>query len=243
MIAFLTKPRGDRRWDRFLRATGVLALLGIPTIVFLPRLIPLVWLAVLAIPANSPLSPILPTAFEPLMMEAAKYERAIWVTLVALGTYLYMEYLNWHLYAWVLDRRMSATFKEKPWVRWTVNHFARAPSATVMFVAFTPVPFWAVRIVAILGRYPLRPFLVATAIGRFPRFFLYAWLGAWLRVPTVVLLAVIFGTAAAVVIYRLARGKPVLEDTVTEHIDVPKQMSELEDASVGSLLRPQPPTG
>ena len=70
----LTKKRGvdERRWDLVIRSAGIAAILGIPVIIAFPRTIPLVWLAVLSIPANSPLSPIIPAAFEPLIMEAAK---------------------------------------------------------------------------------------------------------------------------------------------------------------------------
>lgn len=219
LLAILTKRRGDLRWDRFIRAAAIAALLGIPTVILLPRSVPLVWLAVLAIPANSPLSPILPTAFEPLIMEAAKYERAAWVTLVALGTYLYMEYLNWHVYGWVLKRRALAKLRDHRWMRLSVKQFDRAAFATVVFFALTPLPFWAVRSVAILDKYPLGRFMTATALGRLPRLFMYAWLGAALRIPTLVLAIVIFGTAAIIVAARLIKGKRLLADTVLDGAD------------------------
>ena len=239
LLVLLTKRRGDRRWDVLIRAAGTVALLGIPTVVIFPRLVPLVWLAVLAIPANSPLSPILPTAFEPLIMEAAKYEKAIWVTLVALTTYLYMEYLNWRLYSWVLNREVFARFKEHRWVRKSTRQFARSPFATVVFFAVSPLPFWVIRIVAIYHHYPLRSFMGATAIGRFPRLFAYAWLGELLRIPTVVLLGVIFGTAAVIIVYRLARGKRVLADTVLDD----RQEVAVEERVEPAPLRTAPSMG
>lgn len=214
IAVFFTKPRGDRRWDLLLRSTGIVGLAGIPIVAVFPRLVPLVWLAVLGLPACGPLGPVLPTAFEPLLMEAAKHEQAIWVTLVALGIYLYMEYLNWHIYGWVLSRRRFARLKEERWIRWSIKHFKRAPFATVVVFAASPLPYWAIRALAIMDGYPLRPYMIATAIGRFPRLYLYAWLGAVLRIPTVVLVGVIFGTAAVVVVHRLARGKRVLAQPV-----------------------------
>lgn len=191
-------------------------MLGIPTVILFPGLVPLVWLAVVSLPTNSPLSPILPTAFEPVIMEAAKYERAIWVTLVALGCYLYMEYLNWHAYAWVLSWERFSPLKSRSWVRRSLEHFARSPAATVAVFAFTPLPFWVARCLAILHRYPVSRFMWATAIGRFPRLFLYAWIGEKLRVPTLLLLAVIVAGAVWVIGWRWARGQPVLADTVLE---------------------------
>jgi uncharacterized membrane protein YdjX (TVP38/TMEM64 family) len=223
IVRFFTKQRGgdERRWDLVIRSAGVAALLGIPIIIIFPRSIPLVWLAVLSIPANSPLSPIIPAAFEPLIMEAAKYERAIWVTLVAVSAYMYMEYLNWHAYSWVLSRRALKGLREHRLIQRSLRYFAFAPFGTVVFFAITPMPFWAIRTLAILDGYPIRKFMPATAIGRFPRLFLYAWLGAVFRIPTLVLVGVIFGTAGAVIAYRLLRGKRLLSDTVIDSAEEP----------------------
>ena len=206
-------------------------MLGIPIIIVSPRAIPLVWLAVLSIPANSPLSPIIPAAFEPLIMEAAKYERAIWVTLVALSAHMYMEYLNWRIYAWVLSRGALKRLTEHRLIQRSLKYFAIAPFGTVIFFAFTPMPFWAIRSLAIIHGYPIRTFLLATVIGRFPRLFAYAWLGALLRVPTLVLVGVIFGTAAAVILYRLLRGKKLLSDTVIDSADDPYEDNVSEKGS------------
>lgn len=230
-LAVWTQPLGDRRWDMLLRATAATCLLGIPTVLAFPRLVPLVWLAVVSIPTNSPLSPILPTAFEPVIMEAAKYERAIWVTLVALGCYMYMEYLNWHAYAWVMSWKRFASFKARPWVRRSVEYFGRSPFATVVFFAFTPFPFWVARCLAILNGYSIRYFMVATAMGRFPRLYLYAWLGERLRVPTVLLLGVIVAGAAAAIGSRLARGQRVLADTVLDKEPEASTAAQAVDAS------------
>jgi len=212
ILAAATKRRGDIRWDYLIRGTGVIALLGIPAVLLFPRSVPLVWLGIVSLPASGPLGPIMPAALEPVVMEAAKYEHAIWVTLVALATYVYMEHLNWHIYAWVLDRRALAAVRDNRWVKSGVRRFGRAPFWTVVFFAATPLPCWAIRVVAILHRYRLKPYLLATAVGRFPRIFLYAWLGSFLRIPTLALVAVIVGSTGVVVLYRLATGKRVLPE-------------------------------
>lgn len=209
----LVRPRGDRRWDAFLRATALVGLLGLPVLVFLPNSAPLVWLAVLSLPANSPLSPLLPTFFEPLIIEAAKWAPAWAVTLVACAGYMYMEYLNWHVYAWVLNWDRMAGFRSRPSVRWGVRLFARSPFWMVVIFAFTPLPFWAGRALAILHRYPLRRFMLATAVGRVPRWFFYAWLGDRVHIAPWILIAVIVVPAAVVIGGRLLRGEPLLEGT------------------------------
>jgi hypothetical protein len=210
----LVKARGDRRWDLFLRATGIAALVGIPIVVVFPGSVTLVWLAILSLPANSPLSPILPTAFEPLIMEAAKWERVWAVTAVGTTGYMYMEYVNWHVYRWVLGWDRLAGLRERRAVRWGVTRFARSPFWTVVIFAITPLPFWIVRSLAILHQYPLRKFLLGTLMGRVPRILFYAWFGELLRVPTVFLVGLIFGTAAIVIASRVARGVPLLAETL-----------------------------
>ena len=169
-----------------------------------------------AVPANSPLGPVMPTLFEPFVMEVAKYNAPLLVTTVATGVYVYMEFVNWYVYGWILNWDRFNALPEKRWIKWGVSKFARFPFMTILFFAATPVPFWVVRCLAILKKYPLGIFLVATAIGRFPRFYMYAWLGDKLLVPTPILLAVAFGTAIILVTWKLLHGRRMLEDTILD---------------------------
>jgi membrane protein YqaA with SNARE-associated domain len=196
----------------FLRAATAVALLSIPIVLLFPQAVTLVWLGVLSLPANSPLSPILPTAFEPLIMEAAKFEGAVPVTVVATTAYMYMEYVNWRVYAWVLSWKRLTGLQGRRSVRWGVKHFARAPFWTVAVFAFTPLPFFVVRALAILHRWPVWRFMVATLVGRTPRVFLYAWFGELAGIPTWILVAVVVGGTATAVGGRLIRGEPVLAE-------------------------------
>jgi membrane protein YqaA with SNARE-associated domain len=208
----LVRPRGDARLDVFLRAAAALALLGIPIVLLFPQAVTLVWLGVLSLPANSPLSPILPTAFEPLIMEASKYEGAVPVTLVATGAYMYMEYVNWRVYGWILRWDRLDGLRTRRTVRWGIVQFARAPFWTVVVFAFTPLPFFVVRALAILHRWSVPRFMLATLLGRMPRVFLYAWFGELAKVPTWLLVALVVGGTASAVVGRLFRGEPVLAE-------------------------------
>lgn len=213
LLRALVRPRGDPRLDLFLRAAAAVALLGIPVVLLLPRSVTLVWLAVLSLPANTPLSPILPTAFEPLIMEAAKYEGAVLVTLVATAAYMYMEYVNWRVYAWVLSWERLQGLKSRRSVRWGVESFGKWPFWTVVVFAFTPLPFFVVRALALLQQYSVRRFMAATVLGRMPRIFIYAWFGNLVRVPTWILVTIVVGATAAVIASRLLRGVPLLAET------------------------------
>jgi membrane protein YqaA with SNARE-associated domain len=230
IAGLLAKRRGDRRWDLVLRSTAATALAGIALVLLFPGTAVLVALAVLSLPANSPLSPILPATFEPLIMEAAKYEPVLSVSLVATLAYMYTEYLNYQLYAWVLNWRRLPPLRGRGWVEWGIARFAGAPFTTVVVFAFTPLPFWVARCLAILHRYPLRSYMAATAVGRFPRFLAYAWLGDRLQVPGLLLLAVIVGTSLIVVAGRLARGERILSDAVLDPEPPPREVAPAPEA-------------
>ena len=212
----LTKRRGDHRWDLSLRALGSAGLVGIPLALLFPGAVPLIWLAIVGVPANGPLSPILPTLFDPLIIEAGKHAPALSVTLVALGVYMYMEFVNWYIYAWALSWERMNAVRHNRVVRWGVKRFGRAPLTTIVFFAATPMPFWAARCLAILHGYPIRRFMAATAVGRFPRFFAYAWLGSTLSIPTGALVAVIVGGAIVAIGSRLVKRQPILADTMLD---------------------------
>jgi hypothetical protein len=87
-----------------------------------------------------------------------------------------------------------------------------------MFFAVTPLPFWVVRGLAILHHYPLRRFMVATAIGRFPRFFAYAWLGSAFSIPTYIIVAIIILGAVVAIGARVVRGEPILADVMVDGV-------------------------
>ncbi len=69
--------------------------------------------------------------------------------------------------------------------------FSRAPFAVIALSGLTPLPFFPFKALAFAARYPLERYLAAVALGRLPRYLLLAWLGATLRVPAGVLVALL----------------------------------------------------
>jgi len=175
-----------------------------------------VWLAIVGIPANGPLSHILPTAFDHLIIEIRKYAPAFTVTCVATRIYMYTEFLNRHIYVWVLNWERLDGFRKNRWVGWWVDRFATAPITTIILFATTPLPFWVARALAILHRYPRRRFMLATAAGRFPRHFVYAWLRSALSIPTYFLVATFVLGGMVAIGVRIARGQAIFGDIVID---------------------------
>jgi hypothetical protein len=212
----LVKKRGDKRWDIFLRGTAAAGLALIPIALLFPDYAALVWLAVVGLPANGPLGPILPTAFEPLMMEAVKYHPPIEVALVSLAVYMYMEYLNVHIYRWILSFKKLEKLRANRWTQKGVEYFSKKPFLTTMVVASLPLPFWVVRCLAILRGYELKRYMVATCLGRFPRLYVYAWVGEKLMLPRFVLVGIAVGGALVLIAWRVIKGKKVLPSELGE---------------------------
>jgi hypothetical protein len=219
----VTRRLEDLRWRLLLVGLAAVALIGIPVALVAPDTTPLLWFALLSVAANGPLSPIFPVAFEPLIIEAAKYSSAIWVTLVGLAVYMLMESLNYVLYASVLRHRRLDSLRQHRWSQRSVDYFARSPFLTVWVFAFTPLPFWVARLMAIFHHYRFAHYFAATALGRLPRIYLYAWLGASFQVPGVVLLLLAAGATLLLVVWRSAKGRPVLAETVLDAAEDPEE--------------------
>ena len=53
------------------------------------------------------------------------------------------------------------------------------PWWTIVVFAFSPLPFYPVRIAAPMAGYPAARYVVAVLVGRLPRYYLLAWGGEW----------------------------------------------------------------
>jgi membrane protein YqaA with SNARE-associated domain len=161
-----------------------------------------------SIPANS----VLPIPHEPGLLHAARFAHALPLAIAGtIGAYLAAR-LDGRLVAWGMGGQVGAALRaSRSWqavTRWLM----RAPFVTVAAVSFTGLPpIQAVRILVLAGGYSVKRFAAAVALGRFPRFFLLALLGAPIaRVPWLMALLTIAFVAWPVVIVvraRLAAGE------------------------------------
>lgn len=168
-----------------------------------PPLGDLLALLVLTIVAKGPQSFLVPFAYEPIVIAYGRLHPPLLVAAVAaLGT-VTMEWVNYHFFRTVIESPACTGATRSPTALRIARVFGRQPFLTVALGALLPLPFGLVRIAALLARYPARRHLAATAVGRFPRYWLYAAVGAALPLPPGPVLAV--GLLAAVlplVLYR-----------------------------------------
>jgi membrane protein YqaA with SNARE-associated domain len=179
-----------------MRASAVLALLGIGAILWMPGSCDLVVFMLATIWCHSPLSPFLPAAFEPVLLIFGRLYSPLLISLMATAGNLYVEYFNYRLYGGMMRlealERMNGAVGRGRLMRW----FEWSPFFAIWFGTVTPIPDWLGRIVASVADYPQGRYLLAFGLGRFPRFLLFASLGAWLSLSSGVIVVVTAGTIA-----------------------------------------------
>jgi uncharacterized membrane protein YdjX (TVP38/TMEM64 family) len=162
-------------------------------------------LALISAWCHGPASPLLPAAFEPVLLAYGRLYPPLVVALVGTAASIAAEALNYAGYGWLLHRRRLGRIREVS--AGVTRIFGRTPFLACIVVAGTPLPDWSVRVLGALARYPARRYLLAFAIGRVPKFWLIAAAGQALQVSRSAVVALvlvpILVTYAGVAIKRL----------------------------------------
>lgn len=185
------EPGADERLSPRVWLLGALMLLlGAVTSVLLFRGFhsdSYLYLAFYCIPANTAIT-IFP--HEPVLLYFGKFAD-LWLTaLAATAGTVVAACLDYAVFVPLLDHRSVRAYKEKLLYRKAIGYFGRAPFPTLVAAALAPVPFFPFKFLTFSMGYPLGRYLAALVTGRFPRYYLLAWLGAALRIPNWVLVGV-----------------------------------------------------
>jgi membrane protein YqaA with SNARE-associated domain len=146
---------------------------------------------------------------EPVLLYFGKFYHPITVALVAIPSTLLTEMLNYSTFKYVTDLRIFTTLREKKTVQKTVRFFKKAPFLTLWVAGITPIPFYPLRFLVVLARYPLLKYILAVFLSRFPRFIILAYFGYKIQIPDYMLIAlfVILIAAANISILRSLRTR------------------------------------
>jgi len=181
--AILARRFGNPGWDAVLRATAVVGLVAIPIVEWVPQAAPLIPLALTTLWMRGPLSAFIPAGLEPVLMLYGRLYPAWLVTLVAAAASAYAEILSLHLVRGVMD--LSALGKVRLGVNGSrlMRLFRRRPALAIAVAAVSPIPDWITRTLAAVSRYPAARYVTWDTLGRLPKLFIPAALGAFLHVP------------------------------------------------------------
>jgi membrane protein YqaA with SNARE-associated domain len=121
----------------------------------------------------------LPTAW--IVLWAARETDVLWVALVATAGTCIANLHDYHIVSGLLRAGRLRRARESAWHARAVAWFRRAPFLALALASFVPLPVDAVRLLAISAGYPRPAYLLASYVGRFPRYLLFAVLGHELR--------------------------------------------------------------
>jgi membrane protein YqaA with SNARE-associated domain len=146
---------------------------------------------------------------EPALLYFGKFYSPVTVALVAISGTLLTEMLNYSAFKYVTDLKIFIKLQQKKAVQKTIQFFNRAPFVTLWVAGITPIPFYPLRFLVVLARYPLFKYILAVFLSRFPRFVILAYVGYKIQVPDYILVAlfVTLIVIANISIFRSLRNR------------------------------------
>ena len=183
---------------------AALALAGIVALMA-PEWRGLAWYFLYAIPSHLLISVL---ANEPALFAAAKVAPPAAVAVAGTLGCLVAIILDYALIGWFTSRQFIRTeLDDSRGFRAAQRFFGRAPFLLILLSALLPVPFYPVKILAIVRDYPLARFILALVLGRLPRFYLLALGGQKVQAPDSALVSagVTLGLFAAWGVWRTVR--------------------------------------
>ncbi len=139
---------------------------------------------------------------EPVILYFSKFYPPLLTALVSVAGLVLTEIINYTVFQYVADLRLFRRMLESRVVQKSVNLFNKAPFLTLWVCGFTPIPFYPLRFLVVLARYPLWKYILAVFTSRLPRIYLIALLGDLLSFPDYVIFG-IFGLLLAVALAPL----------------------------------------
>jgi membrane protein YqaA with SNARE-associated domain len=127
---------------------------------------------------------------EPVLLYFGKFYNPITVALVAIPSTLITEMLNYSTFKYVTDLKIFTKMRDKKFLQKTVQFFDKAPFLTLWVVGITPIPFYPLRFLVVLAKYPLPRYILAVFLSRFPRFIILAYVGYKINFPDYILVAI-----------------------------------------------------
>lgn len=198
-------PVYDRLGARVWIAGAIMVLVGLVTIYLILQDFSsesYIYLAFYSIPANTAIS----FPHEPVLIYFGQFAN-LWLAALAatVGT-IAAGYLDHSVFVPVLNHKTFVTYKDRALYRRAIDYFLRYPFATLIVAAFTPIPFFPFKFLSFSIHYPLRKYLAAIVIARYPRYFLLALLGKAVHIPNWIL----FGTFLLFINLYLVKAIPAV---------------------------------
>ena len=126
---------------------------------------------------------------EPVLLYFGRFYHPFTVALVSVIGTVCAEALNYSVFSFGNDLSFFERMRRKKVVNTIVELFKKAPFTAILIAGFTPVPFFPIRFLVVMGRYPKVKYLAGVFLSRAPRFYILAQIGHTFKIPGVALLA------------------------------------------------------
>ncbi|UCG66690.1 MAG: VTT domain-containing protein [Deltaproteobacteria bacterium] len=170
---------------------------------------PLLYFFIYSIPSNLAIS-LFP--HEPVLVYlGATYSPIILACIVMVGTWI-AGLLDYYVFVPLFTHRAVDRIKATSGYLTAVRWFSYQPFLTLIVAGFTPIPFFVFKFIAFAVKYPISKYLAALLVGRLPRYYLLALLGAVFDLPN----WLIVGAFIIMLLLYALRGLPHLAKLVRE---------------------------
>jgi membrane protein YqaA with SNARE-associated domain len=193
-------------WRSFFLALIAVAAVGLVIVIAWPELAGLFLLGVYCIPANS----VIPIPHEPGVLYMAQFYDPLWIALAATAGSVVVSFSDYAMVEAAMRSPKTERAQNSALFRALVRCMKWKPFPTVIGFSLLPLPISLVRVLAPASGYPIGRYIVAQIIGRIPRFYVLAWIGAAVSFPAWLLIAMF--AAMVVTIYVTNRATGEAED-------------------------------
>jgi MoaA/NifB/PqqE/SkfB family radical SAM enzyme/membrane protein YqaA with SNARE-associated domain len=191
-----------RTW-LFGAAMVILGILGVWMMTTKPREVPYLTVFFYSIPSNLGIS-IFP--HEPVLFWYGRFLNLWSLAAVATAGTLVSAFLDYRFFADVLNLKFSRKYKSTDLYRQGHHWFYKMPFISLVVAGLTPIPFYPFKFMVYSSKYSMRKYLLAVAVGRFPRYYLLAMAGKAFQVPDWLIIASFLGMFALVYFRKILRG-------------------------------------
>jgi len=149
-----------------------------------------------SMPANS----LLPVPHEPGLLYLVQFYDPIWIAVAGCVGTAIAAAIDYPVVKLAFDNPKIRKARNTRIYQLAVRWLHRSPFWTIFVFALTPLPIYVVRVLAPASGYPLWRYMIATVLGRFPRYYIIGWLGHMFHVPGWVLLGMFLALVAAMIL-------------------------------------------
>jgi len=147
---------------------------------------------------------------EPVILYFSKFYSPLTVTVVSTAGLMLIEIINYTAFQYVADLRMFQRTLESRLVQKAVALFNKAPFLTLWLCGLTPLPFFPLRFLVVLARYPLAKYLLAVLTSRFPQIYVVALAGEIFQIPNewiIALFVLLLASALAPIVWHVLKER------------------------------------